>query len=129
MKSLEKAVVGVVQEDDEIESDDDTHNHDDDDDDDDDNDDEEDIEQFQVAMEWGTDEQNATIKPESLAENCTVKELETLFKYKGVVGRTTVSTKLEKAKLLCSTAKTKIKVRKEDRSGDYELVDVTVSIH
>ena len=80
-------------------------------------------------MEWGTELQHTTIKPESLAENCTVKELEKLFEYKKVVGKTTVSTKLEKAKLLCSRAKTKIKVRKEDGSGDYELVDVTVRIY
>ena len=59
----------------------------------------------------------------------SVKELEKLFEYKRVVGKTTVSTKLEKAKLLCSRAKTKIMVRKEDGSGDYELVDVTVRIY
>ena len=77
---------------------------------------------FQTAMEWGTEDQDGTIKPESLADNCTLAELKELFIKKNVVGRSKSTDKLVLAKILCSEAKTMIVTKSENGEEDRKAI-------
>ena len=78
-------------------------------------------------MEWGTQDQDGTIRPESLADNCTLAELKELFKKKGVVGRSKSTDKLVLAKTLCSKAETMIVTKSENgEEGVKAIIPVMI---
>ena len=93
-----------------------------DDSDDDADDDDDDVKHLQIAMEWGTEDQDGTIRPESLADNCTLAELKELFIKKNVVGRSKSTDKLVLAKILCSEAKTMIVTKSENGEEDRKAI-------